>query len=163
VIRSCSSLWIAATVFLAPALCRAAETIVAVADFGYEDTSGEVKDQDAAHAARLHALQATIERALTETGRFKAEKLMCNQPVCSADSLDQREMVAAGKRQDARYIVFGGVHKMSTLIQWGRVEVMDTATGQPVLARTISFRGDDQDAWQHAGAYVAAMLAGSLK
>jgi hypothetical protein len=148
---------------LGPAIGRAAESIVAVTNFGYEDTSGEPKDQDAAHASRLIALQATIEQALTATGRFKAEKLICSQPDCSADALDQRDMVAAGKRQDARYIVFGGVHKMSTLIQWGRVEVMDTATGQPVLERTISFRGDDQDAWQHAGAYVATMLADNLK
>jgi hypothetical protein len=153
---------LALAVFAAPA-CRAAVTGVAIADFGYEDTSGEAKDQQAAHAARLGALQAAIEQALDATGRFKVEKLSCQLPPCSADSLNQDEMVKAGKQQDARYIVFGGVHKMSTLIQWGRVEVMDTSTGHAVLARTISFRGDDQDAWTHAGDYVAKMLADNLK
>ena len=148
---------------LAAPACRAAVTGVAVADFGYDDTSGEAKDQEAAHASRLSAMQATIRHALDATGRFHAEKLDCKQPQCSVDTLDQGDMVKAGKQQDARYIVFGGVHKMSTLIQWGKVEVMDTATGQAVLERTISFRGDDQDAWQHAGDYVAQMLADNLK
>ena len=135
---------------------------VAVADFDYVDTSGEVRDQRADHDARLRALGNDIIADLARSGRFAPVHLVCAKPPCSADSMDQDSMVAAARAQHAQLVVFGGVHKMSTLIQWGRVEVMDVATGQRRLARTVTFRGDTDDAWQHAADYIGQMLVVSL-
>ena len=143
-----------------PAL--AAGVTVAVANFDYEDSSGEVANEAAFHSQHIAALTTDIQHALAGTGRFTAVPLHCGQASCSAGSLDQDAMVKAGQAQGARYIVFGGVHKMSTLIQWGRVDVMDAATGKSVLSRTITFRGDSADAWQHAADYIGQMLAQGL-
>jgi len=141
----------------------AAPLRVAVADFDYLDTSGEARDQRAAHDERLKTLTADITAALSHSGRFTPEKLTCTTPPCSADSMDQDAMTQAARAQDAQLLVFGGVHKMSTLIQWGRIEVMDVATGQRRLARTVTFRGDDDDAWQHAADYIGQMLVEQLR
>ena len=142
---------------------RAASPVtVAVADFDYLDSSGEVRDQRADHDARLRALGNDIIADLARSGRFAPVHLVCAAPPCSADGMDQDAMVQAARAQHAQLVVFGGVHKMSTLIQWGRIEVMDVATGQRRLARTVTFRGDTDDAWQHAADYIGQMLVDSL-
>jgi uncharacterized protein YciI len=135
---------------------------VAIAAFDYSDTSGEVRDQRAAHAARLDALDASIGAALQQSGRFTPVKLACATPPCSAHEMDQDSMVAAARAQHARFVVFGGVHKMSTLIQWGQVDVMDAETGKQVLSRLVTFRGDTDDAWDHAASYIGDMLVQAL-
>ncbi len=135
---------------------------VAVADFDYTDSSGEATDQRAAHAERLRAFKAAIVADLQKNPRFAAAPLACKTAPCSANELDQSGIVAAAKAQDARFVVFGGVRKMSTLIQWGEIGVMDTATGKAALSRTVTFRGDSDDSWQHAADYVGEMMAGSI-
>ena len=152
----------AVAVFLIAGSAAAAPIRVAIANFDYADTSGEPRDQRAAHEERLKFLDADISAALAHSGRFTPEKLTCAAPPCSADNMDQDAMTQAARAQHARLLVFGGVHKMSTLIQWGRIEVMDVATGKRLLARTVTFRGDDDDAWHHAADYIGQMLVDQL-
>jgi hypothetical protein len=140
----------------------AAAEKVAVADFDYVDTSGEVRDQSAAHAARLKELRQTLAAALDHTGRFEAVGVTCAAPPCSADNLDAGSLTDAAKKAGAALMVFGGVHKISTLITFGRIAVVDLATSRSVLNRDITFRGDDEDAWKHADAYIAAMVVAAL-
>jgi uncharacterized protein YciI len=109
-------------VLFVPSIAHAAPK-VAIAAFDYADTSGEVRDQRAAHAARLDRLGTDIADALAKSGRFAPASLACQTPPCSAHEMDQDSMVAAARAQHARFVVFGGVHKMSTLIQWGQVDV----------------------------------------
>jgi hypothetical protein len=149
-------------VFLAAMLVSAAAahatTTVAVAAFDYTDTSGEVKDQQAAHAARLAGLQQALRDGLAKTGRFNAVSINCAAPPCTADTMDAAALAGDAKKQGAKILVFGGVHKMSTLIQWGRLTVMDVATGKTLLNRSLTFRGDSDDAWQHAASYMSDMV-----
>ena len=140
----------------------AAPVSVAVADFDYTDSSGEVTDQRAAHAERLRCLKTAIIDDLKKSPRFAASPLACSAAPCSADKLDQSGIVAAAKAQNARYVIFGGVRKMSTLTQWGEVGVMDTATGKAALSRTVTFRGDSDEAWRHAADYIGEMMAASI-
>ena len=154
--------WAAMLMCCAAVSARAAP-LVAVADFDFVDTSGEPRDQVAQHDARMRALKADIIDKMGKTGRFAAGALQCGQPNCSADSLDQDSIAADARKQQAKYVVFGGVHKVSTLIQFGQVGVMDGATGHSVLSRTITFRGDDQAAWQHASDFISQMLLEDLK
>ena len=153
----------AAAIFLLLAQPLRAEPVrVAVADFDYTDSSGEITDQRAAHAERLRAFKAAILDDLRRDPRFVPAPLACKAAPCSAGELDQTGIVAAARNQDARFVIFGGVRKMSTLIQWGEIGVMDTATGKAVLSRTVTFRGDSDDAWQHAADYVGEMMASSI-
>lgn len=147
---------------MAPSALAARQT-VAVAAFDYADSSGEVTDQQAAHAERLNAMQVAIVASLTQSGRFTGVALKCGKPACSAGNLDQDEMDNAARAQNAQFVVFGGVHKISTLIQWGQVEVMDTATGKAVASRTVTFRGDSEDAWRHAADYVGQLVVSAIK
>jgi hypothetical protein len=142
---------------------QAAPVPVAVADFDYVDSSGEVTNQQLAHAERLRELKADIITALSQNGRFAGVALDCGKPPCAADNMDQDAIANATRAQHAQFVVFGGVHKVSTLIQWGQVEVMDAATGKAVLSRTVSFRGDSDDAWKHAADYVGQMVATALQ
>ena len=156
-------LWTAAIWCVVAASARAAGPSVAVADFDFVDSSGEARDQAAQHGTDMKALKADIIAKLSTSGKFAADALRCKQAVCSADSLDQDSIATAARAQQAQFVVFGGVQKISTLIQFGQVRVMDVASGKSVLSRAITFRGDDQAAWQHASDYVSQMIIEDLK
>jgi hypothetical protein len=140
----------------------AASEKVAVADFDFSDTSGEVKDQSAFHAAQITQLQQTIAAALNKTGRFAVVGLTCERPPCSADNLAASTLTDAARKSGAALLVFGGVHKISTLITFGRVSVAELASGKSVLDSNVTFRGDDADAWRHADDYIADMVVAAV-
>jgi hypothetical protein len=147
-----------AAAFLVAAPAAHATTTVAVAAFDYTDTSGEVADQQAAHAARLAGLQQALRDGLDKTGRFTAVSITCATPPCTADTMDAASLTGDAKKQGAKILVFGGVHKISTLIQWGRLAVVDVASGKTLLNRSLTFRGDSDDAWRHAASYMSDMV-----
>jgi hypothetical protein len=47
---------------------------------------------------------------------------------------------------------------MSTLIQFGKAQIADLETDKVVYDRTISFRGDDDNAWKRASEFLAEDL-----
>ncbi|QPF82003.1 DUF2380 domain-containing protein [Bradyrhizobium genosp. L] len=105
---------------------------VEVEDFSYRDTSGEVIDQTAAHQKRLDA----FVRALREDVAAQPH----DRPVSSGD---------------ARIKVVGGVQKMSTLIQWAKVAVVDTVANRVLFDKLYTFRGDTDEAWDRARGFVS--------
>ena len=114
----------------------AAPVPVAVAPFDYMDTSGEPRDQKAPHAARLAEFEHILRDELVASGRFRL-----------------------AEPAQARLLVTGGVHKMSTLVEWVQVDTVDAATGKRLSSRTLTFRGDSDNAWTHAAHYVGRMIA----
>jgi hypothetical protein len=48
---------------------------------------------------------------------------------------------------------------MSTLIQFGKAQMVDLRTGRVVFDRMISFRGDNEEAWTRAAEFLANELA----
>jgi hypothetical protein len=147
-----------AGVFLAP-LAQAADPIpLAIAAFDYSDTSGEVQDQTAAHAARLEHFTDLLRDQLSATGKYRIVPLSCAKPRCSAGTLDAQSLTDAARDAGARLLLYGGIHKMSTLIQFGKAQVADLDSDTVVYDRTISFRGDDDTAWKRAGEFLAEDL-----
>ena len=136
---------------------------VAVADFDYQDSSGEQRDQTAAHQTRLTALKADIIGIVGKSSKATAAALRCGQKSCSVDEMDADQIAKSARADNAQFVVFGGVHKISTLIQWGQIEIMDVSTGKSVLSRTVTFRGDDEAAWQHASDYVGQMVLSAVQ
>ncbi len=55
-------------------------------------------------------------------------------------------------------LVYGGIHKVSTLIQEAVVQMVDVEQDRLVVDRRISFRGDTDDAWRRAAAFAATSL-----
>ena len=58
--------------------------------------------------------------------------------------------------------MIGGIHKMSTLVQWAKVEIIDIAANRVVFDRLFSFRGDSDEAWKRAEAFVSREIREAL-
>ena len=131
---------------------------VAVADFDYDDTSGEVADQRTEHAKRMKAFADLLRERLAEEGKYKVLRLNCAAAICSGDSIGADDLVASAQRADARLLIYGSIHKMSTLIQWGTVRVVDVREKQLLLNRLFSFRGDNDEAFRKAAKFIGETL-----
>ena len=123
---------------------------IAVAEFDYRDTSGEVRDQQAEHAARLVAFTRTIRADLKQSGRYRIVPLICPEAPCTAGRADPEELLASARKAGARLLLFGGIQKMSTLVQFGKAVVIDLEADKSIFERLLTFRGDSDDAWRHA-------------
>jgi hypothetical protein len=131
---------------------------LAIADFDYRDTSGEVQDQAAAHAKRLKDFVSLVSDQLSASGKYQIVALTCAKPPCSADRMDAQSLTDAARQSGARLLLYGGIHKMSTLIQFGKAQIADLQSDTLVYDRTISFRGDDDIAWKRASEFLAEDL-----
>jgi hypothetical protein len=68
--------------------------------------------------------------------------------------------MTAARKAGAKLLLYGGIHKQSTLIQWAKVEVIDLERDRLVYDRLFSFRGDDANAWRRAEQFLAKDLEG---
>jgi hypothetical protein len=143
---------------MAMAADEAAPPKAAVAAFTYVDSSGEVRDQAATHTAMLKLFGEKLSADLAGTGSYRIVPLNCGENCPSADT-NVAGLVDEARRAGADYVVFGGIHKMSTLVQWAKAVVIDVRTRQTVHDRLLTFRGDSEDAWRRAAAYTARELA----
>jgi hypothetical protein len=125
-----------------------------VAEFDYRDTSGEVVDQRAAHAARLQAFSERLRSELAGTGKYRVLTPACPADSCSAAQSDPQELIAQARRAGARLVLYGGIQKMSTLVQYMKVEMIDVETDQLLFQRLLTFRGDNDEAWDRASRFV---------
>jgi hypothetical protein len=149
----------AATAAALPRIARAAgKTSIAVADFDFEDTSGEPADQTAAHNDRLGGFTQYLRDSIAKSGKFTLVKLPCKPDACSAGTLQGDDLMNLAKKTDAQLLVFGGIHKISTLIEFADIEIANVKTGQSVLHRSVTFRGDSDDAWHHAAEFCTSMI-----
>jgi hypothetical protein len=143
---------------IAPARVGAgpAPPTVAVAEFDYVDTSGEPRDQQTVHTARLHNFADAIRADLSSSGHYKVVPLSCGADPCPANSQSPQQLLEDARRAGAQYLLFGGVHKESTLIGWIKVDAIETASGRVIYDRLLTFRGDSEDAWKHAEKFVVS-------
>jgi hypothetical protein len=113
-----------AAVLLAMALANSAQAAdtraIAVADFDYSDSSGEAVDQSAQHRARMAAFADLLHADLARRA-FVVTQPACAAPPCTAGSMAPDELIAAARQGGARYLLYGRIHKMSTLAQGGVV------------------------------------------
>lgn len=131
---------------------------LAIAEFDYSDTSGEMGDQRAAHAERLTAFADLLRKQLAASGRYRIVELACADPPCSAARTDPEELIDAARNAGAQMLLYGGVHKMSTLIQMGKAQAIDLEADKLVFDQTLSFRGDDDEAWRRAAQFLSEQL-----
>ena len=106
-------------------------------DFSYLDTSGEPTDQTAAHQMRLQAFMTALRHDIETDNRFHLQ---------------------AG----ANIRIIGAIQKKSTLVQWARVRAIDVAANRIALEKVYTFRGDTDQAWQRAEAFVSEDIRGAL-
>jgi hypothetical protein len=147
---------------LAPGLSATPLTI-AVADFDYKDTSGEVRDQSAEHKARVADFAELVRENLSAKGDYRVLPFDCPQHPCTPIRMGSDDFIAAARRTGARFVVYGGIHKLSTLVQNGLVEVVDLQNEKLILKRTVSFRGDNDEAFSRAAAFVGDTIREAMK
>jgi hypothetical protein len=131
---------------------------VAVLPLKLLDTSGEPADQSAQHTVRLARLSKDLAIDLSGTGLYHAEAI-------SAESLEQECpsnqaacLLESARSRGAQLIFIGVVHKSSTLILQFWARLVDARTGRDILIRDLNFRGDTDEAWHRAEAFLVAQI-----
>jgi hypothetical protein len=155
--RGCAALLIALAGLLSPGRSLAVNdnsTAVAVAGFDNLDTSGEAADRAAQHAVRVRDFANLLRDGLVGLDNFQVVRLQCEQPTCTAANLGADAIIATARRAGARLLIYGGIHKMSTLVQWGELQVVDLEREQLLLRRSFTFRGDSDEAFRHAVSFI---------
>lgn len=131
---------------------------IAVFDLVYVDTSGEMRDQTEEHAARIRRFSGALRSDLERSGKFRIVTPRCGSAPCPAGG-EPSELVARAREAGAKLVLIGGIHKESTLVQWAKVQAVDVDTDRRVLDRLLTFRGDTDEAWERAEAFVAREVA----
>ncbi len=130
------------------------DAAIAVIDFDYLDTSGEPSDQQGQHTARLQEFMRSLRADLANEGRFRVVAIACEQPPCTAGGTPPADLIARAKQAGARLMLFGQVHKMSTLIEWANTEIVDLAADKLIESKLFTFRGDTDEAWRRAEQFI---------
>jgi hypothetical protein len=146
----------AARSLAAPALA------VVVADFDFVDTSGEVVNQSAEHRARVALFAELLRDSLAAQREYRVLPFDCPDRPCTATSMTPADFVAAARRSGAQLVVYGGIRKMSTLVQWGEIQLLDLASDKLLLRRTVTFRGDNDVAYRRAADFVGDTLRDAM-
>jgi hypothetical protein len=131
---------------------------IAVLDLVYVDTSGEPRDQTQEHAARIRRFTDALRSDLARSGKFRVVTPQCGSAPCSASG-EVAELVARAREAGAKLVLIGGIHKQSTLIQWAKVQAVEVRNERVVLDKLLTFRGDTDEAWERAEAFVAREVA----
>lgn len=145
---------------LTPALVSAAadqesRATIAVFDFDYIDTSGEERDQRSEHQARLSRFMNALKGDLATPGKLHVVVPVCRPDPCSLAGTTQGDVLGAARTAGADLLLIGTIRKMSTLVQWASVEELDAKTGRLVFDKLFTFRGDTDEAWARAEAFIA--------
>lgn len=135
---------------------------LAVVDFAYVDTSGEPTDQAALHRERLQAFMTALRQDLLADRQFHLVAVSCGPAPCTVDGRAPADLIRAASAAGAKILVIGGIHKMSTLVQWAKVQVIDIVANRVVFDRLYTFRGDGDEAWKRAEAFVSREIREAL-
>src|SRR5437660_10360115 len=134
---------------------RAEPAALAVAEIQYSDTSGEVIDQSADHRRRLREFEAALRSDLAASGKMANAALECPPNACSVGDIHDGQLLDKALQAGATHLLIGRFHKMSTLIQQAKFDVIDVKARKVVFDRYISFRGDNDAAWRRAESFLA--------
>jgi hypothetical protein len=132
--------------------------VLAVAGIEYIDTSGEVIDQSADHLRRLRAFEAALRTDLAAGGKLRSADLDCPPNACSVGDLDAGQLLGKAQAAGADFLLIGSVHKMSTLVQWAKFDIIDVKARKVVFDRLVTFRGDNDEAWRRAEAFIIRQI-----
>ena len=131
---------------------------IAIVDFDYLDTSGEVQNQTSKHQALLQAFVGSVRQDLAQSEKYHVVALSCQPGPCSAARSTPAELLGEARRAGATLLLYGGIHKTSTMEQWAKVQVVDVQADKLVFDRLLTFRGDNDKAWQRAEAFLVEEL-----
>jgi hypothetical protein len=127
---------------------------LAVAGIDYVDTSGEVIDQSADHARRLRTFEAALRSDLAAGGKLRSVTLDCPPNACSVGDIDAKQLIGKAQAAGADFLLISAFHKVSTLVQWAKFDMIDVKAQKLSFERLVSFRGDNGEAWRRAEGFI---------
>ena len=128
--------------------------VLAVAEIQYIDTSGEVIDQSAEHFRRLREFETSMRADLAASGKVRNAPLDCPPNACSVGDIELGPLLDKAQAAGAAYLLISSFHKLSTLVQWAKFDIVDVKTRSVVFNRLVTFRGDNDEAWRHAESFI---------
>jgi Protein of unknown function (DUF2380) len=128
--------------------------MMAVAEIQYIDTSGEVIDQSAEHFRRLREFEASLRTDLVASGKVRNTALDCPPNACSVGDITAGQLLDKAQAAGAGYLLISSFHKLSTLVQWAKFDVVEVKTRNVVFNRLVTFRGDNDAVWRHAESFI---------
>jgi hypothetical protein len=128
--------------------------VLAVAEIQYIDTSGEVIDQSADHFRRLREFEASLRTDLAASGKVRNATLDCPPNACSVGDVELDQLLGKAQAAGAAYLLISSFHKLSTLVQWAKFDIVDVKSRNVVFNRLVTFRGDNDKAWRHAESFI---------
>ena len=131
---------------------------LAIAEIQYSDTSGEVIDQTADHFRRLRVFETALRTDLAASGKVRNVALDCPPNACSVGDIDADRLLDKAQAAGAAYLLISSFHKMSTLVQWAKFDIVDVKTRKVVFNRLVTFRGDNDKAWRHAESFIVRQI-----
>jgi len=137
---------------------QGATPVLAVAELQYVDTSGEVIDQSADHIRRRREFEASLRSDLTKSGKLRDVGLDCPANACSVEDIAFDRLLGKAQAAGASHLLIGAVHKMSTLVQQAKFNIIDVKSRKVVFDRYVTFRGDSDQAWRRAESFVASQI-----
>jgi hypothetical protein len=132
--------------------------VMAVAEIQYSDTSGEPTDQRAEHFKRLREFEASLRTDLAAGGKIQNVALDCPPNACSVGDIDADQLLDKAQAAGAGYLLISSFHKVSTLVQWAKFDIIEVKTRKVVFNRLVTFRGDNDTAWRHAESFIARQI-----
>lgn len=163
--NACRSVWVGALALhlMTLGLCQAdvaeAQPVrLAVLPIKLLDTSGEPTDQSKQHAERMQRLAEDLASDLTRSGRYQATLLPAELLLKDCPTGDAQCLLRASRAQGAELVLVGVVHKSSTLILQLWARLVDARTGRDVFSRDLNFRGDTDEAWRRAEAFLIGQI-----
>ena len=106
------------------------------------------------HARRVKLFAVSLRADLATSGKFRITPLDCQPSPCTAATSDPAQLINKAREAGAAYLLIGGIHKMSTLVQWAKFDILDVNTQDVVFDRLLTFRGDDDAAWKNAATFL---------
>ena len=128
--------------------------VLAVAEIQYIDTSGEVIDQSADHFRRLREFEASLRTDLAASGKVRNVTLDCPPNACSIGDIVPDQLLGKAQAAGAGYLLISSFHKVSTLVQWAKFDLVEVKSRNVVFNRLVTFRGDNDKAWRHAESFI---------
>ena len=129
---------------------------VAIDEFSYLDTSGEPGDQTAVHQKRLRAFMTALRGDIARDQRFDLVASTTD------DRSSPAQRLRAASQKGARLLIVGAVQKTSTLVQWARVAGIEVPSGHVIYKRLFTFRGDNDESWRRAEAFISEQIRSTL-
>jgi len=99
-----------------------------------------------------------LRQDVAASRKYRMVVTTCRPIPCQVGQSALTELQDATRQADAKILMMGDVHKMSTLIQNARVMAVDLETHAVVLDKLVTFRGDTDEAWQRAETFIAQLI-----